>query len=155
MIRRAETRDIDRLIKLRMQLIKEANTIQDDSALLEIEENNKCYIHNELNKTFFSWVIEEDGEIIAVSGLNILAKPPTYTNPTGKEGFIMNIYVVPYARGKGYATCLVNEIIGYLKQTDCRKVSLVATDAGRHVYEKIGFKIKHAVMEYDLLTEGY
>ena len=150
MIRQAEIKDIEDVIKLRMALIKEANHIEDEEELSELEVNVTQYLQEHLTKEFLAWVIEEDGEIVAASGLNLLSKPPTYSNPTGKEGFIMNIYVAPSHRGKGYATSLVNQIITYLKGTDYKKVSLVATSAGRSVYEKIGFKIKDSVMEYSL-----
>jgi predicted GNAT family acetyltransferase len=150
MIRQAVIEDIKDLIRLRMALIREANHLIEDKDLKELEENITVYLKENLGKTFFAWVVEEDGQLIASSGLNLFSKPPTYTNLTGKEAFIMNIYVMPAFRGKGYATALVTEIIRHLKGTDCKKVSLVATEAGRFVYEKIGFKIKTDVMEYSL-----
>lgn len=150
MIRQAVIEDIKDLITLRMALIREANHLQEDKDLKALEEKIAVYLKDHLGKAFFAWVVEEDGQLIASSGLNLFSKPPTYTNLTGKEAFIMNIYVMPAFRGKGYATALVTEIIKYLKGTDYKKVSLVATEAGRFVYDKIGFKTKTDVMEYSL-----
>lgn len=150
MIRKAERKDMSAVIALRMMLIKEANHLEDGEELTELEKNVTCYIKENLGTAFHVWVIEEDGEIVASSGLNFITKPPTYTNKSGKEAFIMNIYVLPAYRGRGYATALVKTILDFLSATDCQKVSLVATEAGRYVYEKIGFKIKPSVMEYSL-----
>ncbi|WP_069997338.1 GNAT family N-acetyltransferase [Cellulosilyticum sp. I15G10I2] len=150
MIRKAQLKDIKALVKLRMALIREANHIQEDEDISEIEKNIVSYLEENLDGEFLVWVIEEDGEIVATSGLNLFQKPPTYANPTGQEAFIMNIYVTPASRRKGYAACLIHEIIRYLKTTGCNKINLVATEAGKYVYEKIGFKAKDGVMEYTL-----
>ncbi|MDF2612901.1 MAG: family N-acetyltransferase [Clostridia bacterium] len=150
MIRKAQSSDIDKVIQLRMDLIREANDLDKMADVTQLQKNIVSYFEEHLNKDFFVWVIEEEGEIVAISGLNLFCKPPTYSNYTGKEAFIMNIYVVPASRGNGYATCLVKEILNYSKEIGCEKVTLVATEAGRVVYEKIGFKIKNSVMEYSL-----
>lgn len=150
MIRQAQVEDIEQLVRLRMALIYEANHLQKEADVSGIENHVRKYLEENLEKDFLVWVIEEGGEIVATSGLNLFQKPPTYTNPNGKEAFIMNIYVAPSARKKGYATLLIHKIINYLKGTEYKKISLVATEEGRYVYEKIGFKIKDNVMEYVL-----
>ncbi len=150
MVRQATINDIEDLIRLRMALIREANHLEETEDISELQNNIAVYLRENISEKFLAWLVEDEGEIVAASGMNLFQKPPTYINPTGKEAFIMNIYVEPRSRGKGYATCLVNEMITYLQNTEYKKVSLVATEAGKYVYEKIGFKVKDGVMEYSL-----
>ena len=150
MVRQATIDDVEDLIRLRMALVKEANHLDETEDISELQNNIAAYLRENISGNILAWLVEDAGEIVAASGMNLFQKPPTYVNPTGKEAFIMNIYVEPSSRGKGYATCLVNEMIAYLKNTEYKKVSLVATEAGKSVYEKIGFKMKDGVMEYSL-----
>ncbi len=150
MLRKATLEDLEQLLILRIALIRSANGLTENEDLAELYKANGKYIQAELNKGLFIWVIEENGEIVGTIGLNLFHKPPTYTNPSGKEAYIMNVYVKPMHRGKGYASQLVKTVLNYCEERGYEKVDIVATQDGKPLYLKLGFKDKDRVMEYSL-----
>lgn len=59
----------------------------------------------------------------------------------------MNIYTVPEYRSRGIASSLINEIISYCNTKHITRLWLHASENGKHVYEKFGFKPKDSEME--------
>jgi hypothetical protein len=57
----------------------------------------------------------------------------------GDTGWIGALGVVPRARGRGVGSALTEACIGWLRERGARTVLLHATDAGRPVYERLGF----------------
>ena len=45
-------------------------------------------------------------------------------------------------RKKGYGKILINNLVSYLENTDCRKIILSAIDSAVGFYEKLGFETK-------------
>ncbi len=59
----------------------------------------------------------------------------------GKTGWIAHIIVIPEYRGHGLGQQLTNKSKEILKEKGCATISLIATDLGKPVYEKTGFKV--------------
>ncbi|MFX0162016.1 MAG: GNAT family N-acetyltransferase, partial [Candidatus Hodarchaeota archaeon] len=77
-------------------------------------------------------------------------KPPIHGNLTGREAYIMNMYTLPEWQNKGLATNLLKEIIKFIKETNVQRIRLHATEAGKKIYEKIGFVSVSSEMVLDL-----
>lgn len=61
-------------------------------------------------------------------------------------GWIGALGVVPEARGNGIGTALTQAAIGWLRERGAQTILLYATDAGRPIYERLGFVAEgHAV----------
>ena len=101
---------------------------------------------------FLAWVAEEDGQIVATSGLVFFEQAPTTINLTGIEGYILNIYTLPQWRGRGIARSLMQEIIAYAQSLNVQYFWLHATRQGRPLYEKMGFAALSDAMGLDLLS---
>ncbi len=153
MLRKATLEDLEQLLMLRMALIRSANGLMENEDLSMLYQSNYQYIQDELNKGIFIWVVEEQGEIVGTIGLNLFQKPPTYTNPSGREAYIMNVYVKEEYRGRGYGTQLVRTVLNYCEERGYEKVDIVATKEGKPLYLKLGFKEKERVMEYSVNKE--
>jgi len=146
-IRKATLEDVDDLVKLRMELIREISEVDEhymlehnDDYLAKLTETIREYFTAKmLENEFLAWIAEDEGKIIASSGLVFHEKPPIHGNLTGREAYIMNMYTVPEWRSKGLATSLLKEIINYIKETNVQRIRLHATEAGKKIYEKIGF----------------
>lgn len=149
-VRKADIYDIDEIVRLRIELLKEIGKIKDDFDISFFENETKKYLVNKLNKGYMCWVAEENGEIVASGGLIIFEKPPAADNITGLEGYIMNIYTIPQFRRNGIATTIMNEIINYLKEIGIKKIRLHASKGGRPVYEKLGFDSNNSEMILEL-----
>ena len=57
----------------------------------------------------------------------------------GATGWIGALGVVPRARGRGLGTALTDACVAWLRDRGATTVLLHATDAGRPVYERVGF----------------
>ncbi len=80
-----------------------------------------------------------EGRIIATSGLVFYHCPPSYSNPTGREAYVMNMYTRPEWRGRGVGTRLLKEILNSARQAGCHRVCLDAMPEARALYERMWF----------------
>ncbi|MCK4541348.1 MAG: GNAT family N-acetyltransferase [Spirochaetales bacterium] len=141
--RLATTKDIGPLTEYRMAMLEEVGLKKNDLSDREMEELIQDYYKEHLcSGTFFAYVAESENEIIGISGATITFNPPNYECVSGKNGYIMNIYTDPAWRGKGIAAKMVELILDELIKHDVGKVWLLASEAGKPVYEKFGFSDK-------------
>jgi len=74
---------------------------------------------------------ERDGEIVGTGVATV----------SGRVGWVGTIWVAPALRGRGLGRAITEAVIDELEGSGCRTLVLVATDAGRRVYERLGFEI--------------
>ena len=86
------------------------------------------------------WVLAENGEIIATAALIDYEFPPSFHTPSGKKGYVANVYTSPAYRRKGLATRLLGVIAEEAKRRGYTLLWLDASQWGRPVYEKFGFR---------------
>src|SRR6266487_158025 len=147
-VRRATLNDVDALAQLRLKLFQETGELQSDEAPPALLEATQTYLRTHLlTERFLSWIAEADGEMIGISGVVFLEKPPTQTHPSGREAYVMNMYTLPQWRGKGIATALLQEIRRFVKTTNARRIWLSTTADGKHMYEENGFTPTQDEME--------
>jgi predicted N-acetyltransferase YhbS len=78
------------------------------------------------------FVAEADGQIVGTGVLSV----------NGSVGWIGTIWVEPAWRRRGVGTALTQATIEAADSAGCRTLLLVATEAGRPLYEKIGFEVQ-------------
>ncbi len=78
------------------------------------------------------FVAEADGRIVGTGVLSI----------NGSVGWIGTIWVEPAWRRQGVGMALTEATVDAAEAAGCRTLLLVATDAGRPLYEKIGFEVQ-------------
>jgi ribosomal protein S18 acetylase RimI-like enzyme len=89
---------------------------------------------------YVGWIVEEDGRIVASGGFFELEWPPHPLDPEGeRRGYLLNFWVEPEYRGQGLARTLVREALAESRRRGIRVTALHASDAGRRVYEPMGF----------------
>lgn len=139
--RRAELIDINELVKLRISFLQEIGNIVPSAGDNEMANSLYEYLKDKLSKDeFVAWLAMEEGKIVATSGLCFYNLPPSYKNPTGKVAYIMNMYTLPNYRNKGIAKILFNKTVEEAKLKGYKYISLHATEKGRPLYLKFGFK---------------
>lgn len=90
---------------------------------------------------YVGWIVEEDGRIAASGGFFELEWPPHPLDPEGEHrGYLLNFWVEPEYRGQGLARTLVREALAESRRRGIRVTALHASDAGRRVYEPMGFR---------------
>jgi GNAT superfamily N-acetyltransferase len=60
----------------------------------------------------------------------------------GRSGWIGHVFVRPDYRGQGLGTTLTSAALAQLEAAGCATVLLASTDAGRHIYERLGFVVE-------------
>ena len=141
-LRLATKDDIPELIELRIKFLKEVHSNPSEEELESIQEHLKRYFQKSMKDgTFLAWLaVDENGDVIATSGLVIVSKVPQTWNPTGKESYIFNMYTIPSWRRKGIGSTLLEKLLEESKARGIHHVDLHASELGRSVYEKFGFK---------------
>ena len=79
-----------------------------------------------------AYVATAEGEIVGTSIATI----------SGPAAWLGTIWVDPRFRGAGLGMAMTQTTIGAAEAAGCRTLLLVATDAGRRLYEKIGFEVQ-------------
>ena len=90
---------------------------------------------------YVGWIVEDGGRPVASGGFFELEWPPHPLDPAGEHrGYLLNFWVEPGYRGRGLARELVREALAESRRRGIRVTALHASDAGRRVYEPMGFK---------------
>lgn len=143
-IRRATVDDIEEIVPLRLAMMEEfrktgqsARGVADPDGLAVA---NRSYYERKLpTGEFVSFVAVAEGKIVATSGMVVYEAPPNPGNPTGVQGYVLNMYTVPEHRGRGLARALLDELIAHAKSLGARRVWLRTSEMGRSVYRAVGF----------------
>lgn len=140
-IRKSNTEDCSELTKLRIEMRKEREAeISDENQRIFRDNTFNFFKENISNGTFVAYLAIENNEVIATSGLCFYSVPPTYSNINGKVAYIMNMYTKPQFRRRGIATRLLDYLVNEAKAKNCTKITLNASDMGKPIYLKYGFK---------------
>lgn len=150
--RKATPSDVEDLIRLRMAFLKEVQkpeTSQLDDVTLE--HALRMYFQKSVeNEDFVAWLALHEGEIVATSGLCFFQIAPGFTLQDGKIAYILNIYTLPEWRGKGLGKQIFDHILQEAKNRGYKRISLHASDEGKPIYEKFGFRLTRDEMELRL-----
>jgi GNAT superfamily N-acetyltransferase len=149
-IRLAGAEDIEQVVALRVAFLQEtsASSPDTDPELLSL---TRKYVSEKLpTGEFLVWFAEYDGEIVGTGGLIFSHRPPTPSNTSALQAYVLNMYTVPNCRGRGIATMLLVHIIEYVKTTPAKRIILHASEMGQHIYEKLGFKSSSRYMTLTL-----
>lgn len=149
MIRLATINDIDSLVELRIKLLSEANTNIINYDWKKYSQVLKAFYHDGiLNGRVIAYIAEENKNIIAISIICFYNITPLLYNLEGKMALLSDVYTIPEYRGKGLGTSLLESIMKHAKELGYKKIILNATDSGRNLYEKFGFKDVNGEMSY-------
>ena len=150
--REATLADIKDLAKLRIDFLKEVQNPEtrliSEAGLNEILQD---YFQQHLaSGDFVAWIALADGEIVSTSGLCFSKIIPGFTLLDGRVAYIMNIYTLPEWRKKGIGKQVFHHILEAARERNYKRVLLHATEDGRPIYEKFGFKATSDEMELKL-----
>jgi len=93
-------------------------------------------------RTWFEFAVTqpECSPFVAVADGGIVGTGVATAN--GSVGVVGTIFVAPDRRREGLGTALTQAVIDDLDERGCRTLLLVATDAGRPLYERMAFEVQ-------------
>ena len=146
--RKATAVDVEQLIKTRIEVLLAANGLPDDTDMDEVEKQSRIYYERAIPDGTHTAVLVFDGEqFVGTGGISYYQVMPTYHNPTGRKGYIMNMYTRPEYRRMGIAWHMLDLLVQDAGEKGVSIISLEATAAGRPLYEKYGFSAMVSEME--------
>lgn len=90
--------------------------------------------------SMIEWIAEINHQIVGTSAIIFYEFPPSFSNPSGIQGYIANMYTAPEYRGMGIARALINHLVEEAKKRNVAELWLIASDMGKPVYSKYGFR---------------
>ena len=89
--------------------------------------------------SYRGWLIEDAGRVVAGGGMVIAGFPSTPFDPQPRRVWILNMYTEPVCRGQGLARTIMEAMIAWCREQGLAVVALHASEAGRPLYEHLGF----------------
>ena len=129
--------DFEELLKWRKEVIE---NVFGEAPSSELMERNKDYYKRHLaDNTHLAYIALLEGEEAGCGSICLSDELPSPDNPTGKCGYLMNIYVKEKYREHGIGHAIVSRLVEEAKIRNCKKIYLETTPEGRPVYESLGF----------------
>lgn len=139
-IRKAELKDIPTIVEFRIEMFRSfSGDAYDYDA---IRGHEIPWFEEALTSgDFAAWVAEnENGTIIASSGISFYELTPKPWNMDGKYGFVSSMYTSEDYRRKGIGGKLLQTALDYSKSVGVDWVTLHASESGKSLYQSFGFK---------------
>lgn len=149
-IREALAADLGQLVELRMRFFTEMGELTAPDASPELREATQTHfsLAFETGKTR-TWVAISAGEIVATASLALFERPPYPGNLEGKEAYLLNVYTLPSYRRRGISAQLLEQATYFAVKQGVRKMWLHASEPGRPLYERFGFRPNSQQMEWE------
>lgn len=134
--RHLEEKDLDTFIEMRIVQLREEGA-EDD---IDLAPSLRDYYNRHMaDGTFFSWIAEDQGVIIATSGISIVEKPPYFGCPNGRIALLSSMFTDKNYRRKGIAKELLRRVTDEAREKGCGVVQITASDMGVLLYTDFGF----------------
>ncbi|MCL2839351.1 MAG: GNAT family N-acetyltransferase [Defluviitaleaceae bacterium] len=142
----ADMRDIQTLVDFRKRQLIDEGQIPN----INIDQSLTEYFYRNLSEnTLVQCIAMENGEPVATGGVHFYCYPPSFTNATGKQAYIANLYTMPDFRGKGIAKTILNLLIEEAESRAYHTVCLQASAQGYPLYKQYGFVDIGGFMKFD------
>lgn len=146
--KKATLEDIDELTQTRIEVLRAANQLPDDTDMSEVKRQSLEYYQKALgDDSHIAYLIYDGNRFVGAGGVSFFQVMPTYHNPSGNKAYIMNMYTVPEYRRKGIAYKTLDLLVNDVLNRGITSIALEATDMGRPLYEKYGFVKMNNEME--------
>ena len=88
-----------------------------------------------------AWLVEHGGRPVGGGGVQLRPLVPRPGHLDGQpEGLILSVWTDPAHRRRGLATRIVAAILDWCRAKGVTRVTLHASDEGRRIYERLGFR---------------
>lgn len=149
-IRECHSADAAELARLRVDFLREVGQPQHPGFIDVLERWFRDALATPRVRV---WVAECDGRIVGTAAANPFERIPNGHNPVGRGWYVINVYVLPEARGRGLAEALMRTLQQAAAEAGVPLLELHATGQGRAVYERLGWTVPPDFME--LRLEGF
>ncbi len=139
-IREASISDIPEILRQRRRMYEDIH--HSDSAVLDaVVSLSSTYLKTAIAEGSFRAWLAADGDRIIAGGAVIISPWPAHPYDLEcRRATILNVYTDPEYRRRGIARKLMQTMIAWCKHEGFARLTLHASDEGRHLYESLGFE---------------
>jgi len=139
-LRLASTLDAAAIARHRRLMFDEMG-LASGGALERVEQETRAAVEHAMIEGYYRhWFAVEDGQIIAGAGVIVARWLPMPDEPALARATVLNVYTEPPFRNRGLARRLMLAVIDWCRAQELASVQLHSSDAGRPLYEALGFK---------------
>lgn len=145
-IRQASVGDAPIIARHRVGMFREMGLVPTAALAAALLETSTAALATLLGKrSYIGWLaVAEDDRVLAGAGVHIQAQLPRISHDgigvtTTPVPLVVNVYTEPDVRGLGIARALMNAVLEWARAQGCDRVALHASDAGRALYDSLGF----------------
>jgi ribosomal protein S18 acetylase RimI-like enzyme len=131
--------DFATLVEFRLAMFRDMGWT-DEARLTQLAPLYEAYLREHFSAgDFTGWIAEKDGRAVASVGLLWERVPPTVRNLSGRQAYVLGLFVEPEARRRGIARSLLDTAVAHARDHGADVVSLHFSPAGQDLYRKYGF----------------
>jgi GNAT superfamily N-acetyltransferase len=139
-IREASPTDIPEILRQRRAMYEDMN-YSDANALDAMAKLTAGYLPKAMaDGSFRGWLACENDHAVAGGAVIISPWPAHPYDLECRRATILNVYTDPAYRRRGLARQLMQTMIDWCRQEGFARITLHASDDGRHLYESLGFE---------------
>src|SRR5215831_4004161 len=142
-IRQATSADIAEILRQRRRMYEDMR-YTDANALAGMMELSAQYLAKAMpDGTFHAWLAYDDSRPVAGGAVIIT---PWLAHPYDQEcrrATILNVYTEPEYRRRSIGRRVMETMIDWCRRAGLARVTLHASDDGRHLYESLGFEVSN------------
>ena len=139
-IREGTIADIAEIARQRRRMCEDMN-YTDADVLSAMVSATADYLKKAIPEgSFRSWLACDNGRVVAGGAVVISPWPAHAYDLECRRATILNMYTEPEYRRRGIARQIMEIMIAWCKQEGFARVSLHASEHGRHLYESLGFE---------------
>ena len=136
----ASLADVPVLARLRVEFLTELLGPQTEAASHILHENLvEYYSHAIPEKSFVCYLAWLGNNPVGIGGMAFRLNPGSFKNPTGRTGYIMNMYTIPDYRKQGICNKLLELLMDAGRAEGINAFELHASKDGGPIYIKQGF----------------
>ena len=145
---RAGPEDLKLLVLTRVETLRAANSLGPNADLSLVEAQSRAYYQTALaDGSHTAYLVLDGGACVGTGGISYYQVMPTCHNPSGQKAYIMNMYTAPACRRRGIARRTLELLVADAHARGVTHITLEATDMGRPLYERCGFRPMDSEME--------
>jgi GNAT superfamily N-acetyltransferase len=145
-IRRAEVGDAAIIAGHRVSMFREMGQVPTHAlATALLESSTAALVELLRNGSYIGWLaISASERVLAGAGAHVQSQLPRISHDAGavttaSVPLVVNVYTEPDVRGMGMARALMHTVLEWATAQGCDRVALHASDAGRPLYQSLGF----------------
>jgi GNAT superfamily N-acetyltransferase len=138
-VRRAVVGDVEVVVAQRRAMFEEMRSAE-SAALDDMATRFAPWVKREIAaERYLGWFAVAEGTVAAGLGLWLMEWPPHVVGRASRRGYLLNVYTEKRFRRLGLARELVEVAVEWCRGNGVDVMVLHASDAGRRMYEELGF----------------